>query len=113
VNPELLHLFDAETGQETDESVLGAQLEAEVRERNECEAIEKMVGTRGWGYVEEHLLRTIEGIKEKILDEADIEMIRKYQAIGTAYSNVLGLVSQKASRAKALREPKQQTNPEG
>jgi hypothetical protein len=109
--PELLHLFDAETGQETDESVLGAQLQAEMKDREECEAIEKMVKTRGWLCVEEHLLKTINDIKESILDEPDMEKIRKYQAVGAAYSNVLGLVSHKASRAKEMREPK--TNPEG
>lgn len=100
----LLQLYDGDTGQETDESLMGAASEQDRKDIEEGDAYATMMKTRGWALLEDHLFTALENIKNTILDEQDIEKIRKSQAIGLAYSNVLGLVRHKVARAQEIRD---------
>lgn len=104
----LLRLYDDETGEETVRSRQSVEAVQEEQILSLMHDLESMTVTRGWRHVENHIYDTIEAFKEKLVDEQDVTLIRKYQSTIAAYSNLLGFVVTRIGEGRLLQEQKTQ-----
>jgi len=109
-SPKVLHLFDAETGavdSRTLASIESEKLDQAIMHAND---VKQMSETRGWKFIEKTLTETIDGLKGNILEEEDLEKLRRHQAIARAYSTVLGLVKFTISEGESLQQYRTETS---
>lgn len=99
---EVLHTFDAETGQ-LDERILANYTEEQITNKmEEAIQVKQMVDTKGWQLIQSRLFDIIEGCTQKLIDLDDINQIRKVQSLIHAYSNVIGMVQHTIAEGEHL-----------
>lgn len=106
--PEIIREYDAETGEETKESIAGALSHSEEILLAECEALDLMRHTRGWKIIEEFLANVKAHHMERCILETNYDEIRRHQEFLKAYSNLEAFVEGKLNEGRRLKEERQQ-----
>lgn len=98
-------VYDFETGTPDVDFLASNDKESERAELERCAAVATMAGSEGWREVTKVFLAQLNACKEALIDQEDVDKIRRLQASARAISNMLGYVQHCVDRIHANQTP--------